>query len=195
MKLPEITLLAEPALGDDPRTWLEATAQSHGCQYLLAQAEDGVIWGRFDNGELLTSHDAFPRVCRAALRTATLWEARLFSEQAEVLLWRDGDRWRARVIDDGSLAPVDYIGEDQILWGTQAEDQRQGFSLLADGTEGLRHAVPLAGISAKAFGQPGEPKRPVRLAVRHYGDYDSNGNARIALSRLAGLSYHEDDDH
>lgn len=192
MAMPEITHI--PSLsGTDLRLWLEQTATIYGCTYLFAHADDGVIWGRFDAGTLITSHDVFGALhCPATIRTTTLWEARLFGVNAEVLLWRVDGIWRARVIHDATLSPHDdYLIEQQMLWGDHAESHAEGFTLLVDGSEGLRHAVPIM-VPDTAFIDTRDKEqqrrlRPVRLRVHHFIDFDDAGNARIALSRLVDL--------
>ena len=191
MPLPEIVLLTElPA--DNLRSWMEQMAITYDCAYLLAHAEDGIIWGRFDDGKLTTSHDTFAGPhCRADIRPSTLWEARLFGANTEVLLWQTNGAWRARIIRDATLASDDYIVEQQMLWGDHAEVRAKGFTLLADGSEGLCHAVPIEVPDNSFIDQTDTERkrrlRPVRLKVHHYIDYDSDGNARIALSRLVTI--------
>ncbi len=77
----------------------------------------------------------------------------------------------------------DIIIEDQVLWGTQGKVQ-DNFTLLSDGQQELYHAVPLTNIQ---FDDPQKLKRPVRLKVKHYIEYDDDGLARIGLSRLVDL--------
>ena len=204
MKMPEITLLP-PFLSKrteetgNPETektnqsendslfqnWLIQLAKDNTCSYFLGHADDGVIWGRFDNTQLTTSHDVFPKQCTARLRPLTLWEARIFGPGAEVYIWKEDQQWRARLISDTNLQAQDYISEEQMLWGDHVELRNRQFTLLADGAEGLRHAVPLD-VPDTAFHNKHNP-RPVRLHVRHYVDYDGAGNARIALSRLVSI--------
>lgn len=68
--------------------------------------------------------------------------------------------------------------------GTQGTE-KDGFTLLSDGQQGLKHAVPLTGI--KFDSQEKTQHRPVRLLVRHYIDYNDAVVARIFLSRLVSL--------
>ncbi|BAY87719.1 hypothetical protein NIES267_72430 (plasmid) [Calothrix parasitica NIES-267] len=169
----------------DIKTWLEEQATKYKLDYLLAHADDGVIWGKFQNGSLITADSIFPQF--AKLRESTLQQCRFFGETSEVMLWKidDGEsEFKARLVEDGDLKKEDYIPENQILWGTHGE-KRDGFTLLRDGTQGLKHAVPFTEIELKT---EGELKHPVRLQVRHYIDYDDAGVARIYLSRLVGLT-------
>lgn len=179
--------------------WLQAKAKQYQFQnllahgddrviWLLAHADDGVIWGKFrgDDYKLVTSgdEDVFPQL--AKLRSPTLQQSRIFGKNFEVMLWKVGQNWKARSIEDGHLSKDDYIPEDQILWGTQEEGQpKHDFTLVSDGSQGLKHAVPLTGITFK-----GKDSRPLRLKVRHYIDYDESGVARIYLSRLVDLYSH-----
>ncbi|MEG4311465.1 MULTISPECIES: type III-D CRISPR-associated protein Csx19 [unclassified Microcoleus] len=177
--------------------WLQAKAKQYQFQnllahgddrviWLLAHADDGVIWGKFrgDDYKLVTSgdEDVFPQL--AKLRSPTLQQCRIFGENAEVMLWKVGKNWTARLVQDDNK-PECLPDEDQILWGTQVEKESNGFSLVSDGSQGLKHAVPLTGITFK-----GKDSRPLRLKVRHYIDYDESGVARIYLSRLVDLYSH-----
>ncbi|MGE5659107.1 MAG: CRISPR-associated protein Csx19 [Actinomycetota bacterium] len=166
--------------------WLEEKAQKHQLQYLLAHADDGVIWGKFldhQSYQLIASGDVFPQL--AKLRLCTLQQCRILGKNAEVMLWKVGQEWKARLIKDEHLSEKDYIPEDQILWGTQKEEEKNGFTLVSDGSQGLKHALPLSNIP---FSQDKKTlHRPIRLVVRHYIDYDDSGVARIYLSRLVNL--------
>jgi CRISPR-associated protein (TIGR03984 family) len=174
------------------RDWLQTQAAQHKLKWLLAHADDGVIWGRVDDGKVVTSHEAGQasaearRVC-PELRNQTLQQARLFSEAAELLLWRDGDnQWHARLIRDADTQQGeqsnwdDAIDEAQILWGTDPTPLTDGFTMMSDGEQGLRHAVPLK--IEKKFN---EETRPLRLHVRHY--LTRGGIACIEASRLLKL--------
>ncbi|NJK65247.1 MAG: TIGR03984 family CRISPR-associated protein [Microcoleus sp. CSU_2_2] len=175
--------------------WLQRKAQKKHLTYLLAHADDGVIWGIFDNNGNLTtanppkdlfpnSEELFPKYKLPILRSHTIQQCRIFGENAEVMLWKVGKNWNARLIQDDNK-PECLPDEDQILWGTQVEKESNGFSLVSDGSQGLKHAVPLTGITFN-----GKDSRPLRLKVRHYIDYDESGVARIYLSRLVDLYSH-----
>jgi CRISPR-associated protein (TIGR03984 family) len=126
------------------------------------------------------------------LRLNTLQQVRLFGPQAEVLLWRDGDekgkaRWRARLISEEeveSAAWSDDFDESQMVWGTDVvlslpPNPPPHFTLMSDGAQGLRHAVPL-----QVAGEFDERSRPLRLIVRNYLEEDETGFVRVAASRL-----------
>lgn len=176
----------------DAHAWLQTKALDYRLTWLLAHADDGVIWGKSDDGRLITSYDAAQgnaearKVC-PPLRLETLQQARLFVKQAELLLWRGGNNsWHARLIGDvkdGDTAEwQDTIDEPQILWGTDPEPLDHGFTLIRDGAQGLRHAVPL-----EVTGHFTEQSRPLRLEVRHYLKDDPTGFTRIVASRLVTL--------
>lgn len=179
------------AITDDAKlkAWLLKQASDHKLRYLLAHADDGVIWGYFNESKLAIAHDIFSQFPKLPqfpeLRLSTLQQCRIFGVNGEVLLWRVGKEWRSRVISDPPTKTQhpDIIIEDQVLWGTQGKVQ-DGFTLLSDGQQELYHAVPLTNIQ---FDEPKKLNRPVRLKVKHYIEYDSNGLARIGLSRLVDL--------
>lgn len=166
----------------DLQTWLEEQASQYKLNFLLAHAEDGVIWGKFQDGNLITADSVFPEF--AKLRKLTLQQCRIFSETSEVMLWLTDEGFKARIIEDEEN--TEFISENQILWGTQAEKISAGFTLVSDGSQGLRHAVPLVDIN---FDANQKLYRPLRLCVRHYINYDEEtGLARIYLSRLVNLT-------
>lgn len=170
--------------GNDLKQWLEDQAVRNGFKWLLAHADDGVIWGRLDNGKLITSSEVNPSKVQVSppLRGKTLLQACLFSSHGELLLWRDGDNcWRARIIRDAANGEKpdwdDAIDEYQILWGNNARPLRDGFTLMNDGSQGLRHIVPLK-VTVIIKGS-----RPLRLKVRHYIQYDNDDNKDNKVDR------------
>jgi CRISPR-associated protein (TIGR03984 family) len=177
----------------NPKEWLQAQAVQHSLQWLLAHADDGVIWGKLENGMLLTSDASAPEVS-PPLRAETLQQARLFASHTELLLWRESESgWRARLIRDVDANTESHFqeafDEPQILWGTRAQPLSNGFTLMSDGVQGLRHAPPV-----KLDGAFDERRRPLRLWVRHYLTKDENGFIYIAASRLFNLTVEENDE-
>lgn len=167
------------------REWLREMAIRHSLRWLLAHADDGVIWGENRDDGLVISHDVTPGIS-PPLRVATLRQARLFSATGELQLWRDDDEWKACLIrvprTDEPATFTESIDETQILWGGTARQLENRFTLLSDGGQGLRHTVPLT-IEERADGD-----RPLRLHVRHYLGEDDLGFVTIVASRLVDLS-------
>jgi CRISPR-associated protein (TIGR03984 family) len=161
-----------------PAQWLTGQAQKYDLHYLLAHADDGVIWGRFDADGLHTSHGIAPQ--SPPLREVTLQQCRLFGLMGEMLVWRDSSGWRARLITDGADAN-EWYDEDQVLWGTTVDPRQDGFSLVSEGAQGMRHAVPTA-VTEKDLAD-----RQLRLRVRHYITYNEDGEATVIVSRLVQL--------
>lgn len=170
---------------DNLTQWFEKQAEEHGLVYLLAHADDGVIWGRVENGKLKLAGSSFAEV-NVALRAVTLQQARLFSGVGELLIWRgEANEWHGRFVMDvpASSEGKDYyeecIEETHWLWGTASvpPGPQDGFTLMREGQQGLLHAPPI------------ELKRDERVGlwVRHYLVYDDQGQAYIALSRLVKL--------
>jgi hypothetical protein len=88
---------------DKPLQWLSQQMYAHGLKYLLAHADDGVIWGRLDDEELITSHDVAPEYS-PPLRAATLQTVRLFARAGELFVWRDeAGVWTGRLIAETTL--------------------------------------------------------------------------------------------
>lgn len=159
---------------DDVRAWLEHQL-SVKRPTLLAFSDDGVTWGCLAGGKLVTGPG------QPELRGTTLQQAFVFGAEDEVRLFRDeGNRWKAlRVGDDDDETRVIY--ESQILWGDQYEGRQGDFLEASEFRKGISNQfLPVEG----AFSE----EECVRLEVHHMVTYEETGEARIALSRLAGLS-------
>jgi len=180
--------------------WLEAQPRLGATGWLLAHAEEGVIWGKLVDGKLkLASHvnQSAPQ-----LRSATLIEARFFGERAEIHLSRTNDGWQACRIEDQHGAGDSFDELHRLwgvridtnmarrLWGDQSNGRQAGFTLLHEPGVGITHTVPLD-IPESAFAalRSGyDTYRPLVLTCRHYLGYDQDtGEAQIAATRLVGL--------
>lgn len=177
------------------KTWLEAQAKVYDCTTLLAHAEDGVTWGRFDvtpdKTTLLTGFEAEgggTQCYSAALNPDTLWQARLFGGHAEVLVWREqgvlNATWQARVIEDKAQVNVLYcqcFDEGQLLLGSEgAPVGETGFTRMREGSAELVHVLPI-------LVQKVDRQHRVRLMVRHYLA-QGEPLARVAATRLVGIT-------
>jgi CRISPR-associated protein (TIGR03984 family) len=180
-------------VGDDfernPHGWLKRQSDLNGFRYLLAYAQDGVIWGQFLQDGLVLAGDEFSSI-QVVLAPRNLIQLRAFGERAELLMWQDYTcnqhaenfetrrEWHARILRDGKGDEVESFDENYLLWGWKGEKGKQGnhFTLLVEGEQGLMHAPPVIGLGAK--------ERAV-LVVRHYlGQNEEEDQAFIALSRL-----------
>lgn len=156
--------------------------------YLLAHADDGVIWGWWKDGSLITSYEAADdrqqQTYCPELRDETLQQARIFNEQGEIYLWRNSQdgNWRYRkLMDTGGDQMKQAYDEKQILWGTHARPAKYGFSTMSDGSQGLKHIIPPATFQADGKG------RHLTLTVRHYLDESDIGFVYVTYSRLVKL--------
>jgi len=172
-------------LGAGLDEWLAAQGRRHELTVLLAHADDGAIWGRLEGGELITSADVFAHVS-PALRAVTVQQARLFSEDAELMLWRVAGGWKARLAEEAEGASAECYDETQLMWGDRLEAVKSDFTLVREGQEGLRHAPPLA-VPYDAFAPP---HHPLRLGLRTYLRPDpASGLMEVVLSRLTSVSF------
>lgn len=165
------------------RQWIIGQAQIIGnfpC-YVLAHANDGAIWARVDGQNLITAREAGDSNA-PDLDLDQLQQMRLFWETGEVMLWRDASSWRFRTVRDSADGPeaCPYYDEKQMLWGTESTLLKSNFSLLTEGKQGQRHAVPIA-----VAGTLSDTRR-VTMTLRHYLNDDSHP-ARVVLSRILAI--------
>lgn len=173
-----------PDFTRSPAIWLANQAATHHLNYLLAYADDGVIWGEVRDEGLALSGEAFADYS-PPLKLVTLQHARLFGPEAEVLLWRTEDGFAARLLTEIDSDQTSCLEEQYLLWGTATanEESHNGFFLLAEGKQGLRHSPPIKPISKN-----GKEIERLSLTVRHYLDHDDDGQTYIKVSRLVTLN-------
>jgi CRISPR-associated protein (TIGR03984 family) len=192
IKLTSVTVDSGFAKG--MQTWLEAKVNDLQSTeiYLLSFHDDGVVWGKIKGGKLLTS-DNLSNSPSPEFRTKTLQELRLFGEKGQLHVWRIGEtQFKASLALDGETGEYELLlseeekedekQEEQVLYGTDYVSDNGEFMIVRDGSEGLRHAFPI--VDASKFDSK---KRPLRLKVNHYIEYDQDGCARIAYSRLVKI--------
>jgi CRISPR-associated protein (TIGR03984 family) len=161
----------------DPLAELKTQVATGKYGYLLAHADDGVIWGYVDNKDLKLSSKEFPDIS-PKLRPETLWELRLFGEAAEWHLWRTEKGWLACTVVDGEGGKENSFDEQYILWGTDPEGTSQnGFHPVREADLGIVHTPPIKM----------NERHTLTLSVRHYIDHDDAGAAYIKISRLMNL--------
>jgi CRISPR-associated protein (TIGR03984 family) len=167
----------------DPVSWLLQQPMLGDEVWLLVHCDDGVIWGKICQNQLLLSGDVFPEAS-PPLRSLTLRDARLFGELAEVRVWRGASGFNACRIADGGQLDETVLEEEYLLWGTRMKSCRSGFTLVAEGSRGIRQAVPLE-LESELFQ---DRQHPLRVQLRHYLACDGDGQVYIAGSRLYGIS-------
>lgn len=164
----------EVQLGDQSLTeWIAAFPSQAGAPaWMLAFADDGVIWGKAENGAgLLTS---------VPLDVETLQSLHLFGEKGELRVWKQDGALTACWLKD--QPGVEYFDQSYMMWGTQVEEPGEVFSLVADGRQGLRHAVPFSLKKADNLSS-----HPLRLVGRSYLAEDADGQVFVSASRLLKL--------
>jgi CRISPR-associated protein (TIGR03984 family) len=171
----------------DMKTWLQTKSSELNSNeiYLLSFHDDGVVWGKIKNGKLLTSDENLPNTPSPEFRAETLQELRLFGETGQLHIWRiDEKQFDARLAIDDATGEYQFLqDEKQVLWGTDFVSDNTDFMIVRDGSQGLKHAFPL--VDKSKFDSQ---KRLLRLKVNHYIEYDVDGCARIAFSRLVNVS-------
>lgn len=190
--MPNIPL---PVLTNDTvRKWLTAQMNNNGLTYLLAFADDGIIWGRMDNSELVIAHEASQKEDKknyTQLRGETLQQAHIFGEDMEIRLFHgEMGEWKFKEIKDEDKSRT--IVESQILWGDKRDDKdgqqpmNPNFTKLLAERKGI--SPQILPIEREKYAEG----KYVRLEVHHMVDFDKDtGEAYIKLSRLAGLSVEE----
>jgi CRISPR-associated protein (TIGR03984 family) len=160
------------------KPWLEEQARQYGLRWLLANTDNGIIWGELRDTGLNLSSEAFGQT-ELRLDRLALQQLRLFGQQGELRIWPGAKGLSARIYRDGQGGAVEWIDEEYLLWGTVGETVADGFTRLVEGAQGIVHSPPLSFTPSS--------RRRARLRVRHYLAEDDAGVARISDSRLVEL--------
>ena len=161
----------------DLAAWLIGQARTRNLNWLLAYADDGVIWGQLEGDRIRLSSDVFSET-PARLRLETLQQAHLFGPPGELLIWRTDEGIAARYVPTSTPLPegMEKMQETYWLWGS-GQREKDGFTLMREGEMGLLHAVPLTGLAGRRAG----------IKLCHYVDFDDQGQALVILSCLQAI--------
>lgn len=189
-----VTTVSAPRDDETTAQWLSEQMNAD-YPFLLAHADDGVIWGKWADDRLQLAHevamDTQSGGISPELRGVTLQQAFVFGPASEVRLFRDElGVWQARKIIDPDKD--DIIPEVQMLRGDKVKGiLPHDFTHVYDRTQqGLDQILPVR-ITDLDFDQGRFP----RLRVHHLLDYDGfSGEARIALSRLVNIELLTDEE-
>lgn len=172
-----------PDFADGVASWLVSQSSrflgKDETLYLLAHADDGVIWGRIENDTLALLR---LEMGVASLRSKTLQQCRVFGTRGELFVWREAEaRWRGRCLVEETAVSYCTLLEEQVLWGDRVLKSRNGFAQIEERRDvGFRQVVPLT-VSPDRLGVN---QQRVLLTVCHYLSEDGDGQARLILSRL-----------
>jgi CRISPR-associated protein (TIGR03984 family) len=157
--------------------WDFLTEKSREGDIVFIITWEGVLWGHRTTEEIIFSE--------LPPDETYFVEGYAFSETQETYFWREADGIHYRSLHEEDTETdsekSDYYEEDTLLYGSMIEATRQGFTLLSEGAQGLRHAVPMV-LEKKDL--------PLRLTVRHY--LADEPTARVEFSRLIALKKSSD---
>lgn len=164
----------------DASKWLVAQPPVGDSAWLLAYADDGVIWGEVKAGKLIQAYEifgeSFPK-----LEAETLQHAHLFGSLGEIRIFRQAGKLKAVRLEEEEDEECDAFTRSYILWGDKQKNEKDGWSWVEDGQLGIHQALPLS----YPVGKRG---RIFRLEVRYYLQYEpDHGQASVGASRLLAL--------
>lgn len=147
---------------------------------LLGTADDGVLWGRLQQGRLRLAKEVLG--VGGSLCPVRLQSLRLFSREGELRLRRSAGALSWAFVAEDSQVPALYQDVRHPLLGKAKEEPpKEDFTLL-HGSEGERHAPPLLLT----------PKDRGYLALRRYYQQDEAGLYRLTECRYLALTKEEE---
>lgn len=194
-QLPKLTAFPPDAIpasfANDAGKWLANRAAEFSTSgqsvFALIHADDGVLWGRVENGQIVTppSNDWTPQ-----LRSRTIQQCRVFGAKGELFIWREAENvWRGREVFEEDEISYQPIRESQLLFGDRVDTDKDrsqnllpNFTPIIEVKTGIRQIVPIA-VTPADF----QDRWRVTLSVLHYLSEDGDGQTRILCSRLRSV--------
>lgn len=188
-----------PDFAENNGSWLLESAaelvEFNKVGYMLIHADDGVLWGRIDSGQLVTprvSDPSQPDEWTPNLRSITIQQCRVFSRRGELFIWREAEGvWKGRLLieNGGAYRPRE---KKAILYGSRivACPVPQGFTAIIEPGVGMRQIVPLQ-VPEDALKEDHrdfkDDWRVVLTAVEYLSE-DEDGQVMIICSRLKAIN-------
>ncbi len=172
---------------------LQTEAVSMGAKYLFAHADDGVIWGRVEEHQIIIPATEGESLVES-LNETTLQQLWLFGVSGEAYFWRNAEGWQVRRVRSNHQTHegkplTQAIDEKYLLYGTHSAAFAEGFTLVQDGEQGLRYAFP----QHIEFDTKDDGLR-LWLRVRQYVSTNDDGFSQIFFSRLVSLEVAPNDE-
>lgn len=106
---------------------------------------DSIRWGRWESGQL-----HFPET---APQDRLMLEVRVFNENEELHLLKQGERFRGRYRNDSEGETAEYVDSASRFWGrrTQAQECAEGYMRLIDSDRKLQMLLPAIDTEAEYY--------------------------------------------
>jgi CRISPR-associated protein (TIGR03984 family) len=172
---------ARGALAPENQTSLERFIKAHfdsAPALAVFYLDYGIRFAKWENGRLnfINGEPVDP---------GYLQEARIFSADRELRIWREDNTWRYRLRIDAPGGNSEAVEARQNLWGTHAEALGHGWTRLWE-DRGIELVVPLAIREKKDDAGP-----LAYLTARNYIDFMENGQATYVDCRFVGIGERE----
>lgn len=181
----------------DVQNWIKRECNFDKEAFILIFQDNGVIWGKFtpNNKSIsLSCGMAAPE----SVENELFQQLYVFNQSGQIHVWKDSLGFHGTKIVDDIMEGIEEATFDQslYLWGTGVIEKKNGFSLLADGKQGMNHAVPIEDLTDDQFidpkendGTDEERSRKILLNIRNYIGYvKDNGAAYVKYHRLLDQS-------
>jgi CRISPR-associated protein (TIGR03984 family) len=160
-------------------------------QWLLAHSFDGVVWGKRSGSQWTFATSQVDACTVTSIRRTHLLELRLFDTHSETLIWRSGETFLGRIIEDSDGSLPSWAEPMNEIWAIVGDrlisTDSNSFSLVRD-ARGSSQYLPFSCSPMDFLSDDRRGISPFRLGVRHYLEQDSeDGSVRIAASRLVNL--------
>lgn len=133
--------------------------------FCVIYSSDGIISGRL-------------KVCNLELSreiSGTLISARFFNNHREMKIWKSGNKFQARIIDDTQGKTTLTVDSRHLIYGTDFKSLKEGFTTLLE-ARGVEFSAP---IKCEV-----DTEKRLYLLTRNYLNYTNNGLVNIYDSRF-----------
>lgn len=109
---------------------------------------------------------------------------RIFDKDKELLIWRSGNGFKGRYREDRDGDEVDVVDVKQVLFGTDKEDLKNGFTRISE-KRGTEIILPFTGLEVN------DKDKRVFIQTRNYIGYNEAHQATYIDCRFMGFMNNE----
>lgn len=166
---------------DNPLNWFMDQPSVGDFSWLLAYADDGVVWGKICNGKLMIANnifgESFPK-----MNTKKIHFVRFFGHLAEIRVFQKDSIFSAVRLEDEPNDKLSFI-RSYFLWGNSVRDVKDGWTFVEEGQHGIFQAIP---IEIPHLNDNKTTRLKIR--IRYYLDFEKeHGQAKVVGNRFVGI--------
>jgi len=173
LELKKIRSKAITLINDNLNTHLQSCFQNKA--FIVVYLDYKVLIGIYENNNMIFANNE-------TFEPKYIQKIRFFDENKELLLWRSNEILKGRLRIDNEGEDVDVIDAHQVLWGTQASQVNEEFTIITE-DRGTTLILPIRNVNVNTS------KKRIFLSTRNYIGYMINNQATYVDCRFVKFCF------